>query len=68
MPAASVLVIDCCVFLLSYAFLSPLDCLRKGTVVVVLPCCCHPLLGLAAHLLGNDLIHGLNTQTHLLSW
>jgi hypothetical protein len=30
-------------FLLSYAFLSPLDCLKKGTVVVVLPCCCHPL-------------------------
>jgi hypothetical protein len=31
-------------FMLSYAFLLPLDCLRKGTVVVVLPCCCRPLL------------------------
>jgi hypothetical protein len=43
-PATSVLVVDCCVLcVLSYAFLSPLDCLRKGTAVVVLPCCCHPL-------------------------
>ncbi len=42
--AASVLVADCCVLcVLSYAFLLPLDCLRKGTVVVVLPCYCHLL-------------------------
>jgi hypothetical protein len=43
-PAASILVADCCFFcVLSYAFLSPLDCLRKATVFVVLPCCFHPL-------------------------
>jgi hypothetical protein len=43
-PIASILVADCCAFcVLSSAFLLPLDCLKKGTVVVILPCCCRPL-------------------------
>jgi hypothetical protein len=33
MPAVSILVVNCCVFLLSYAFLLPLDCLRKGVLL-----------------------------------